>query len=142
MLLPHTPGELNHVPQERSPWPNHTASMLELANDGQKLQDFILSQRRISLRKHSNFDGGRLRVMNCVHISIPRKVSLMLGPSVFLETTGTPKNAHRASTLCIAENQGLQRPGSHPGNGDRSPYLIFPVSITSHLLLRVIQLHS
>ena len=71
-------------------------------------QDFILSQRRISLRSHSNFDGGRLRVMNSVSISIPRKVSLMLGPSVFLETTGTSKNAYRASTLCIAENLGLQ----------------------------------
>ena len=99
-------------------------------------QDYMLSQRRISLRRHCNFDGGRLRVMNSVSISIPRKVSLMLGPSVFLEATGTPKNTHRASTLRIAENLGLQRPGSLPCNGDRPPHLSFPVFITPHLLLR------
>ena len=78
--------------------------------------------------------------MDDVSISIPRKVSLVLGPSVFLEATGTPKNAYRASALLKAsphaENLGLQRPGSHPGNGGRPPHLIFPVSTTMHLLLR------
>ena len=67
--------------------------------------------------------------MNSVSISIPRKVSLMLGPSVFLETTGTSKNAHWASTLCIAENLELQRSGSHPGNGDRPPVEVLDVEV-------------
>ncbi len=64
------------------------------------VHDFLLSHRRISLRNYSSFIYGRHTVIDRVSSSRPRKVRVVLGPSVFLEATNTPRASQRASANC------------------------------------------
>ena len=58
------------------------------------VHDFLDSQSRIMARRRFNFSEGRLIVIDVESISIPRKTSLVAGPSVFAGDIGTPNKSH------------------------------------------------